>query len=364
MRNGMRQVLCLLLALAFLAGLTACGGGDPPDSSAEGDQEQGLRIGMTFDSFVIERWRRDQDVFVSTAQDLGAEVYVQNANGSLEEQIAQIDYFIQEKMDAIVIVAVDCYALSDVIARAKEAEIAVVAYDRMIQNADVDLYISFDNRAVGEMMGETLADNLEPGSNVICITGPDSDSNVAAVKEGFLAALEDSGLEIVYQRAAEGWLAETAYAGVEEALSQGLTFAGVMCGNDDLATQAFQALSERRLAGSVCLVGQDADLAACQRIVEGTQAMTVYKPVQKLAKIAAEYTIRLVQGEELNLTTQDNGVHPVPTLLIEPVKVTAENMKEVIIDGGFHLESEVYLNLNGETASDAGTESGDAPAGS
>lgn len=349
MTGRMRRLLCLLLALLLAAGMAGCGAGDETDSQTDQDPEQGLQIGMTFDSFVIERWRRDQDVFVSTAQDMGAEVYVQNANGSLEEQMAQIDYFIQQKMDAIVIIAVDCYALADVIARAKEAGIVVVAYDRMIHNADIDLYISFDNRAVGEMMGETLADNLEPGSNVICITGPDSDSNVAAVEEGFQEALEGSGLNIVYRRAAQGWLAETAYAGVEEALSQGLTFEGVMCGNDDLATQAFQALSERRLAGSVCLVGQDADLAACQRIVEGTQAMTVYKPVEKLAKIAAQYTIRLTQGEDLDLDTQDNGKLLVPTQLIEPVKVTAENMKEVIIDGGFHLESEVYLNLNGET---------------
>lgn len=348
--RGWRRRLCTLL-LVLLTVWSGAGCQQAPE--AEPDQAQAperrMQIGMTFDSFVIERWGRDQDIFVSTARDLGADVYVQNASGNLEEQIDQIEYFIQEDMDAIVIIAVDCYALTDVIAQAKAAGIVVVAYDRMIRDAQIDLHISFDNQAVGRMMGETLVECLEPGSQVICITGPDSDTNVALVEEGFQAAIEGSGLEIVYRRAAQGWLAETAYDGVEEAVNQGLTFQGVMCGNDDLATQAFRALSEHRLAGSSCLVGQDADLAACQRIVEGTQAMTVYKPVEKMAKLAAEYTIRLIQGEDLDLDTQDNGSGPIPTQLIEPVKVTKENMKEVIVEGGFHLESEVYLNVGQDT---------------
>lgn len=346
MGGWMRRLCALSLALLTLLGGTGCQQTPEVEPNREQVQEQRMQIGMTFDSFVIERWGRDQDIFVSTARDLGADVYVQNANGNLEEQLDQIEYFIEEKMDAIVIIAVDCYALTEVIAQAKAAGIVVVAYDRMIRDAEIDLHISFDNQAVGRMMGEILASSLEPGSQVICITGPDSDTNVAQVAEGFQAALEGSGLEIVYQRAAEGWLAETAYEGVEDAINQGLTFQGVMCGNDDLATQAFRALSEHRLAGTICLVGQDADLAACQRIVEGTQAMTVYKPVEKLAKLAAEYTIRLIQGEQLDLDTQENGSGPIPTQLIEPVKVTKENMREVIVDGGFHLESEVYLNVD------------------
>ena len=346
MRATIRRLICLLLALCLTAGLAGCREASAPDQQEAGEEEEHIQIGMTFDSFVIERWRRDQDIFVSTAQDLGARVYVQNANGDVDEQIDQVEYFIEKRMDAIVIIAVDCYAMSEVIQKAKDAGIVVVAYDRMIDSANLDLYISFDNEAVGRMMGETLAENLEVGSSIICITGPDSDSNVAEVVAGFRSVLEEHPLRVAYTRSAEGWLAETAYAGVEEALDQGIRFSGVMCGNDDLATQAFQALSEHRLAGSVCLVGQDADLAACQRIVEGTQAMTVYKPVEKLARTAAEYTLRRAQGEELGLGTRDNGWGQIPTQLIEPIKVTAENMKEVIIDGGFHLEDEVYLNLN------------------
>lgn len=343
----LRSLMLLVLILALVGSLAACGGEGtslPQEDSAE---EEYLQIGVTFDSFVIERWLRDREVFVSTAQDLGAQVDFQNANGDVQEQIDQIDYFIERDMDAIVVVAVDCYAMSDVIQRAKDAGIVVIAYDRLIMNADLDLYVSFDNEMVGRMMAETLVEELPRNSDIICIYGPDSDSNVASVCQGFQDVIARSTLRIRYEQSAEGWLAEAAYAGVEEAIGQGLDFAGVMCGNDDLATQAFQALSEHRMADSVCLVGQDADLAACQRIVEGTQAMTVYKPVEKLARIAAKYTVQLLQGQDLGLeTAMDNGQEEVPTELVEPIKVTAENMQEVIIDGGFHLEDEVYLNVN------------------
>lgn len=347
MKRVTRSLLLLLLSAALLLSLAACRNTPNREEAAPAEEESTIQIGMTFDSFVIERWLRDQDIFVSTAQNLGAEVYVQNANGDVDEQIAQVEYFIEKEMDAIVIVAVDCYAMSSVIQKAKEAGIVVVSYDRLMMNADLDLYISFNNETVGRMMGESLAENLAYGSDIVCITGPYSDTNVNAVMDGFASAISGRGLNIVYERPADGWLAEVAYEGVSEAIEEGIGFSGIMCGNDDLATQAFQALSEHRMAGSVSLVGQDADLAACQRIVEGTQTMTVYKPVEKLARAAAEYTILLVQGQPLDFTsTMDNGFEEVPTQLIEPIKVTADNMEEVIIDGGFHLRDEVYLNVN------------------
>ena len=122
--------------------------------------------------------------------------------------------------------------------------------------------------------------------------------------------------------------------------------AGVFCGNDNLATEAVRALSEKRMAGNVIVTGQDAELAACQRIVEGTQTMTVYKPVDKLAKTAAEYAVKLAKGEAIDVSdTVFDGEKEVPYVKLEPVAVTKDNMDEVIIDGGFQKRDEVYLNL-------------------
>ena len=346
--EGMKVMLKKLTAVFALLCLVLTSGCQHGGKEVvNNDRKDDILIGMSFDSFIIERWQRDRDVFVSTANDLGAVVNVQNAHGDLDEQIAQIDYFIQKKVDAIVVVAIDCYGLSDAVKRAKDAGIYVISYDRLVMNGDVDLYISFDNEMVGQMMAESLVESLPKGSNVISICGPKADQNVAQVGKGFDAVINNSTLNVVKQEYAEGWLAEAAYDFVNREINAGTVFSGVHCGNDNLATQAVKALSERRMAGTVCVVGQDAELAACQRIVEGTQTMTVYKPVEKLAKQAAEDTIKIIKGESLNATdTIFDGTSEVPYVKLSPIKVTKSNMDQVIIDGGFHRREEVYLNIS------------------
>lgn len=296
---------------------------------------------------MIERWIRDRDVFVSTAKELGAEVNVQNANGDVNEQIEQIKYFIKKQMDVIVVVAGDCEALSDVMKKAKDAGIKTMSYDRLVRNADCDMYISFDNREVGTLMAESLVENIPEGGRIFMIQGPETDHNVAMVREGFESVIKGKNLEVVYKSNCEGWLAEHAFDYAKEALEQYPDVKGIMCGNDDLATQVFRALSEDRLAGRVCLVGQDGDLMACQRIVEGTQNMTAFKSVEEEARIAAEYALKLGKGEPLEgiKTTINDGTYDVPSLELRPVAVTRENMDSVIIQGGFHGKEDVYLNV-------------------
>lgn len=395
--------MVLLLAVAALLLLGGCRREQPQTQAELPKEPEKLRIGMSFDSFVIERWIRDRDFFTLTAQNLGAEVNVQTANGEVEEQISQIRYFIKKKMDVIVVIAVDGEALSQVVDEAKAQGIRVIAFDRLLTNADADLYISFDNEMVGRLMAEALAQALPQGGNIFMINGSPTDHNVTLLSKGFYDGIADSGLNVVYTAYCENWLAELAYDAVEEGLSiTPRNLAGVMCGNDDLASQAFRALSENRLAGKAVLVGQDADLAACQRIVEGTQTMTVYKPVETLSKTAAEFAAalgyekmaqegridekdipkvaaqRLKEYQELpgiransmdfggradRYFTAEDGVksyeqwqegrpeeqlsdQETPYYAVEPIAVTAENMDEVIIDSGFHTEEEVYLNTS------------------
>ncbi len=338
--------LSVLLALMLSLFSVACGGGYPEAKKEPTGEEKPL-IGMSFDSFLIERWQRDRDVFVSTASELGAEVNVQIANGDASEQISQIEYFIKKDVDAIVVVAVDCYGLSDIVQKARDAGIYVISYDRLIMNAKSDLYISFDNEMVGTMMAESLVANLPHGSKILSICGSPTDQNVSQADIGFDAVIKKSDLSVVEQEYAPNWLAETAYTVVNNAIANGILFDGVRCGNDDLASQAFLALSEHRLASTVKLVGQDADLAACQRIVEGTQLMTVYKPVEKLAKEAAEIVVKMIRGEMPQTTdTIFDGVYDIPYKKLSPIMVTRENIDEVIIDGGFHRREQVYLNLD------------------
>lgn len=313
------------------------------------EKDDTIEIGMCFDSFVIERWQRDRDIFVTTAKEMGAEVNVQNANGSIETQVSQIQYFIDKGVDVIVIVAVDSKEIADSVKDAKKAGIKVVAYDRLISEANVDLYISFDNEKVGELMAEALINASEKNDNIIMLCGPVTDNNVAFVEKGFQNVMDLNQLQIMDKMNAEGWKAELAYSYLNENYQTSTKISGIMCGNDSLAGYAVRYLSERRLAGTIPVVGQDADLDACQRIVEGTQLMTVYKPVEKLAKTAAEYAVMLAKSEDTSIAdTINDNKYDVPYIKLEPIAVTAENMDEVIIASGFHLREDVYLNVPGK----------------
>lgn len=340
-----RRIASLLLTLCLLITMGGCGRAENVGGE-EADKEEKIQIGMSFDSFVIERWQRDRDVFVSVAKELGAEVNVQNANGVAEEQQKQIDYFIQKGMDVIVIIAIDPASLRDSVKKAKAAGIRVVSYDRLIDDADIDLYISFDNEMVGEMMARALL--IKQIDNVIMIGGSPTDNNVPMVEGALKRLMAKHRVNILDSVHAENWRAEAAAEYIYENPDMVEQADAIMCGNDDLATQAVRALSENRQAGEIYVVGQDADLAACQRIVEGTQVMTVYKPVEKLATRAAEAAVALANGEELagdDVTFLRSGAYRVPYIALEPISVNRGNIDEVIIGSGFHLKEDVYLNV-------------------
>lgn len=342
-KTAKKIMLIFFSVILMISVLTGCSAIDKGNQEASNKDDDTIRIGMSFDSFVIERWQRDRDVFVSTVKDQGGEVLVQVADGDVKEQIAQIEYFIEKKMDAIVIVAVDCSTLSEVIAKAKEAGIYVISYDRMVLDADIDLLVTFDNRKVGELMAQEIVRRVKPNGRVISINGSEQDNNVSEVQAGFHSVIDDTSLVIVYTDYCPNWEAEHAYEIMDSILDDKIKYDAIMCGNDDIATMVYKALSERGMTDSVVMVGQDADLAACQRIVNGWQSMTVYKSVEALAREAANRTIELVNTGSVEVETEmDNGYRSVPSILLEPIAVTEENMDEVIVDGGFHLHNEVY----------------------
>ncbi|MDO4306450.1 MAG: substrate-binding domain-containing protein [Eubacteriales bacterium] len=342
-------ILAVLIVICVL--FCGCGGGqeetENKSGSTESENADAVKIGLSFDSFVIERWLRDRDAFVPTARELGAEVNVQNANGSVKEQISQIEYLIEKDVDVLVVVAVDCNALTEVVAKAHKAGIPVISYDRLIRDAGTDLYVSFDNRAVGSLMAENLKAAIPSGGEIFMIQGPEEDNNVRLVREGFEEGLKGGNLEAVYKANCEGWLAEQAAEYLDEALEEYPDVKGIMCGNDDIASQVVRVLSENRMAGKVQVVGQDGDLAACQRIVEGTQTMTAFKSVEILAKAAAEYAVKMAKGEELDRVNSSisDGSKEIPFCMLQPIAVTKKNMDEIIIEGGFHSEEDVYLNV-------------------
>lgn len=356
-------VLILVIAILLVSVMTGCSYNSAPKKVA--DKKKSINIGLCFDSFVIERWLRERDTFVTAAKELGAKVNVQNANGDVKEQISQIDYLISQNVDVIVIIAVDCEAISDAVKRAKNKGISVISYDRLIKNVDADLYISFDNETVGRDMGKAMKHALPHGGKIFEINGSSADDNVIRVEKAFKQEISEAGIDIVYSDYCKGWSAKAAGEYVEKALEKYPDVDGIMCGNDDLASEVARVLSENRLSGKVALIGQDADLLACQRIVEGTQKMTEFKKVEELAKTAAYFAVKIAKGEKYYkagdsgqkkendekssdyIATKkiDNGKSLVPYYSLKPVMVTKNNLDSIIIDSGFHTKEEVYLNV-------------------
>ena len=335
-----KPIVIIMSCFLFLSGCKT------PDTQVTSIEEDRVKIGICFDSFVVERWYREQDVFVAKAEDLGAQVYAQNANGDITKQKEQINYLIGEKVDVIIIVPTDSKALSEEVKKAKAAGIKVIAYDRMIANSDVDLYMTFDNEEIGHLMAKRVKEEVPWEGKVVLIMGAPNDSNVVVIDETINEVLKNEHLSIIYKTYADNWQREEAFKVTAQLLNQGHEINGIICGNDDLAGEAIKALAEKCKAGNVTVIGQDADLAACQRIVEGTQDMTVFKDVTKLAEKAAEYAVAMGNGEELLMNeTIFDGTYDIPCYTLSPIEVTKENMDAIIIDGGFHLKEDVYLNV-------------------
>jgi len=228
---------------------------------------------------------------------------------------------------------------------ARSKGIPVICYDRLVMNAGADLYISFDNEIVGKQMAQAICENVPDGGNIVEIMGPESDYNVAQVMHGFDTICEEHGMNVYLKYNCDNWKPELAYDFVNDYFDEISSADAIMCGNDALAGEAIHALAERGYAGRIYVTGQDGDLEACQRIVEGTQLVTVYKPVEKLARLAAECAVKLAAGQALGETDMFNdGTQDIPYIAIEPSAVIRSNIDNVIIDSGFHLREEVYMN--------------------
>ncbi|KFC04532.1 periplasmic substrate-binding component of an ABC superfamily xylose transporter [Trabulsiella guamensis ATCC 49490] len=305
-----------------------------------------VKIGMAIDDLRLERWQKDRDIFVNKAQALGATVFVQSANGNEETQMSQIENMINRGVDVLVIIPYNGQVLSNVIKEAKQEGIKVLAYDRMINNADIDFYISFDNEKVGEMQAHSLVEKV-PQGNYFLMGGSPVDNNAKLFRAGQMKVLkpfiDDGKIKIVGDQWVDGWLPENALKIMENALTANNNkIDAVVASNDATAGGAIQALGAQGLAGKVAISGQDADLAGIKRIMNGSQTMTVYKPITTLATNAAEIAVELGNGQTPKSdATLNNGLKDVPSRLLTPIEVNKDNIDETVVKDGFHKKSDL-----------------------
>lgn len=339
------------LALSVLIGLVLSRGGraEAPAQEAQGS----VHIGLSLDTLKEARWGKDRDAFQAHAKQLGARITVLSANSDDNRQVMDVNSLITSQVDVLVVVPHDGKAMAKAVELGHAAGIPVVAYDRLIQDSDVDLYVTFDNVRVGALQANFLLERYADRTpakplRLVRVYGSKTDNNAFMFKQGqdqaLGKALESGRVVVVHEDWADDWKPENAKRIMNAALTkQGHAIDAVLASNDGTAGGVIQALREEGLAGKVSVTGQDAELVACQRIAQGEQAMTIYKPVGALARRATELAVQLAQGKPLIARGgTHNGQKEVPSIFHEVVTVTADNLESTVVADGWHSREAIY----------------------
>ncbi len=344
------------LALSVLIGLLVSRRGHGSADAPSPAQRRPL-IGLSFDTLKEERWQRDRDAIIARAKALGADTIDLAANSNDTQQIRDVESLITSRVSVLIVVPHNGAAMAKAVALAHAAHIPVIAYDRLIPDSDLDFYITFDAVKIGALQARYLIDHLPtPGrGRIVRLHGAKTDHNAHLLKQGqdeVLKPLIDRGdILVSHEDWVDDWKPENAKRIVNAALSRVAIMAmatpiitGILAPNDGTALGSVQALLEEGQVGpaaagkpKVVITGQDAELAACQRILAGTQTMTIYKPLSALAARAAEIAVAMASGQPVIANAEiDNGRRKVPAFYIDVIAVDEANLMATVVKDGFH----------------------------
>ncbi|GAB4053660.1 sugar ABC transporter substrate-binding protein [Catellatospora paridis] len=335
--SSRRLAVAITTALLLAVGATACESGD------SGGPASGGKIALLLPESQTTRYEQhDRPLFEARVKELCAdcEIIYSNAQQDQSRQQQQAEAALNNGAQVLVLDPVDGAAAATIVSLAKSKNVPVISYDRLIQNAPVDYYISFDNERVGQLQGETLVNRLKElgktSGDIVMINGSPTDNNAKLFNKGAHSALDTSGFKTVPTPDffTPEWKPENAQKFMEGQIAQlGKDgFVGVYAANDGTAGGAISAMRAAGITPVPPTTGQDAELAAIQRIVGGDQYMTVYKAFKPEADRAAELAVALLKGEKPSTDrTVNNGATEVPSFLLEPQSVTRENVKETVV---------------------------------
>ncbi|MEQ8156144.1 MAG: substrate-binding domain-containing protein [Clostridiaceae bacterium] len=304
-------------------------------------------IGVSLPDVTIPRWAEDKKIMEEFSQSKGIPLKIENAEYNAAKQAAQVDNLIKQGINVLIIVPVDLSTAPALVEKAHKAGIKVVNYDRLIPDSDVDIFISFNARRIGELQGLYLVKAV-PRGNYIILSGDPGNFNSKLYKDGAMEYIQPfvsiRDITIVADKPVEKFDPKIAYEIVEDTLIANKNkIDAILAPIDIIAGASIEALKTQGLAGKVAVTGQDADLEAVRRIVEGTQLMTVFKDFREGSRTAIDVAVKFVTGEPIDLSGYvNNGKINVPSILLIPIAVDKNNIKQVLIDSGFYTEKEVY----------------------
>lgn len=303
-----------------------------------------LVVGLSLPTQREERWVRDRETMIAEAARLGVDLRVAVADADMAQQASQVENLLAQGIQVLILAPHDASAAATLAESAAADGVPVISYDRLILSDQVDVYLSFDNERVGELQGRYITEQV-PAGNYIVMSGAPTDNNAALFKRGamkYIQPLADAGdINIITERAVDNWLPENALNIVENALTASNNQVdAILAPNDGTAGGAIQALAAQGMAGQVPITGQDAELSAVQRIVEGTQSMTIFKDTRDLGTQAIQAAITLAQGQSVQTNATVEGV---PSLLLTPHIITRDNIN-LLIDSGYLTREQIYGN--------------------
>lgn len=371
----MKKIIALSMAFALSLSLFACGPKNEPNNQSgnnqSGNNQSGekVKIGVSMPTQSLQRWNQDGSNMKSKLEAAGYAVDLQyGGDNDIPTQVNQIENMITGGCKVLVIAAIDANSLTEVLAKAKEQNIKVIAYDRLIKNTDaVSYYATFDNYLVGKMQGEYIVkaldlENQKGPFNIEFFAGDPADNNAGFFYNGAMDVLKpyiDSGVLKVpsgqvtqAQVSTADWKTENAQARMENLITsngyspKGTKLDAVCCSNDSTALGVTNALVAAGYTKDdmPIITGQDCDKANVKNMLQGLQSMSVFKDTRTLADKVVGMVDAIIKGTEPEINdreTYDNGTGIIPSYLCAPVAATKDNYKELLIDSGYYKESDI-----------------------
>jgi D-xylose transport system substrate-binding protein len=374
MRTNRRSALAVLAALALSAGAAACGGDDGGSSSGggggggakSGGSDAGGTIALLLPETKTTRYEeQDKPRFEAKVKALcpSCKIIYQNANQDAARQQQQAEAAITNGAKVLVLDAVDAKAATATVNRAKQSNIPVIAYDRLISKAPISYYVSFDNVKVGKIQAQSLLDKLggADGKQIVMLNGSPTDPSSGDYKKGAHEVLDASGVKIAKEYDTPDWSPDTAQQETELAITAigKDKIAGVYSANDGMIGGAIAAMKSAGMdPKTIATTGQDSEIAAIQRILVDEQSMTIYLAIKKQAEAAAQLAVDMIQGKQpessLVNAKVNNGAADIPSVMLDPTPVTKDNIKDTIIADDFHSAADICTGDFASACTDAG----------
>jgi D-xylose transport system substrate-binding protein len=365
--SKLRALGALTAALALLT-VGACG--DDDDNGGGGGDGGGAKIALLLPETKTTRYEeQDRPNFERRVKELceDCEVIYANANQDPAKQQQQAEAAITQGAKVIVISAVDVASAATIVERAKQSDVAVIAYGRLIPDADINYYVSIDPFKVGQQQAQVQMAAIEKAGKsnprVVMINGAPTDSNSKPYKDGASQVLKNKGADIVKSFDTPDWSPDKAQQEMEQTITAlgNDGFDAVYVANDGMAGGAIAALKGAQIdPASRFVTGQDAELAGIQRILAGEQLMTVYQPIIDIAEKSAELAVPIAQGKQppadLAKDKVDNGAKQVPSVLLDTIAIQPDNIESTVVKQGFLDAGEICTGKYAKDCKEAGVQ--------